>query len=77
MKLAGYANKRTFSVIRFTGAKPDFVPCYITNTLEKIEADISKRDSSNADSRVRWVPHILLDNGDWHPVDDNIRIYCK
>jgi hypothetical protein len=77
IKLAGYVNKRTFSVIRFVGSKPDFVPCYITNTLEKIEADINKRKTSNIDPRVSWVPHVLLDNGDWQVIDDNIRVFCK
>jgi hypothetical protein len=77
LRFAGQTGKRTFSAIRMAGNRFDYAPCYITNSLEKIEADIAKRSASNPDSSVSWVPFVLLDSGDWHPVDDNIRNYCK
>lgn len=77
LKLAGYVNKRTFSTIRHVGNKPDFVPCYITNSLERVELDITNRQKQNDDPRVTWAAFVLLDNGDWYPVDDSIKVYCK
>jgi hypothetical protein len=77
VKLAGFTGKRTFSVIRIASGRLDFCPCLITNSLEKIEADISKRRATNTDTATDWLPFILLDNGDWSPVTDEIRTYCK
>jgi|LauGreDrversion4_2_1035121.scaffolds.fasta_scaffold765963_1 hypothetical protein len=77
LKLAGYVNKRTFAVIRNSGTKFDFAPALITNTIPKALADIEKRRATNADSRVDWKLHVLLDNGDWHLIDgDNYNYYA-
>ncbi len=76
LKLAGYVNKRTFSVIRFNRGKPDFVPCFITNRIPKALEEIDRLKQGEFSS-YEWKLHVLLDNGDWHLVEgDNYRYYA-
>ncbi len=74
MKLAGSTNKRTFSVIRFVRNKPDFVPCFITNSILKCENEIKRLEASGAEGS--WKLHVLLDDGDWCLMTDDIYNYC-
>ena len=74
-KLAGYSNKRTFSVIRFVNNRPDFTPCFMSNSIVKCEDEIKRLGASGAEGS--WKLHILLDDGDWCLVTEEIYNYCN
>jgi len=73
-KLAGFSNRRSFSVIRFVNNKPDFVPCFMSNSIVKCESEIKRLEASGSEGS--WKLHVLLDDGDWCLMTDEIYNYC-
>ena len=73
LKLAGYANKRTFALIRLYNNRFDFAPAYITNSIPKAEARVQELEEKHGG---KMHLHVLLDDGDWRLVTDDIYNYC-